>query len=465
MTLPVRKTAILDLSFALIAAILPLAIPNLESSTENRQQHEHFAVLATNEGLPGSGPIRHAEWVQDSWREERRSGWADQIEADQNAVVFLGDSIVQFGEEYLATAFPDIHIANRGISKDTTRDVLIRLHEDVLVLDPTAVVLLIGTNDIEHGAEPETIAGNLQLIFSELEKHNATMPIILCQVFPSSGQLQRPAEKIKALNALYLEISKQHPQVVYLETWPLFADGDGDARSLEFPDSLHPNEIGYTKWAAALRPIFATLGYLEKTEEPFTPEPGFESLFNGHDLTGWGYRVTPQAEIDAAKSRDARNANPPVRVFIEERTDFDGQPASPEGRYIAKNGRLVVTTPPEYRKIQKLSTTREFPGDFVLKLEFRATPNADSGIFLRGRQLQCRDYVLAGPYKDLLYYRPQEWNEITVKVTDNVAVCTCNGEVLEKAFEIPDTGPIGLEGDRGQVEYRRIRIKSFGETL
>jgi hypothetical protein len=46
-----------------------------------------------------------------------------------------------------------------------------------------------------------------------------------------------------------------------------------------------------------------------------------------------------------------------------------------------------------------------------------------------------------------------------VEVTGGVAHCTCNGELLEAALKLPNTGPIGLEGDRGQMEYRRIRIK------
>ena len=121
----------------------------------------------------------------------------------------------------------------------------------------------------------------------------------------------------------------------------------------------------------------------------------------------------------------------------------------------------MVTTPPEDRKIQQLWTTREFPDDFVLKLEFRATPNADSGVYVRGPQLQCRDYRLAGPYKELTSYKPQDWNELVVTVQDGVARATCNGEVLEAALKVPATGPIGLEGDRGQMEYRRIRIKTL----
>ena len=97
-----------------------------------------------------------------------------------------------------------------------------------------------------------------------------------------------------------------------------------------------------------------------------------------------------------------------------------------------------------------------------LKLEFRATPNADSGVYLRGPQLQCRDYGLAGPYTALKHYKPQDWNELVVTVTNGVARATCNGELLEAELKLPETGPIGLEGDRGQMEYRRIRIKRLG---
>ena len=207
-------------------------------------------------------------------------------------------------------------------------------------------------------------------------------------------------------------------------------DREGDAKKEEFPDLLHPNDAGYKKWASAIRPVLATLGFVETEMDDFKPEPGFVSLFNGKDLTGWGFKTN----------------------------NFDGKTKSDDGRYVAKNGRLVVTTPPEYSRIQQLWTTKEFPKDFTLKLEFRATPNADSGVFIRRPQLQCRDYPLAGPYKNLTNYKPQDWNEMIVVVKDGVAHCTCNGEVLEAALKVPATGPIGLEGDRGQMEYRRIRI-------
>ena len=424
---------------ALATLVLPLTNERAEAQAKPAPAAAaSFQIPATDEGLPGAGPIRRYPWFQNLWQ-KKRSGWAQQVEADQGALVFLGDSITQGWGDNFKGSFEGVKTANRGISGDTTRGMLIRLEEDVLALKPSGVVLLMGTNDLEEGAEPETIAGNLALIIAALKKHNAEMPIVLCQVFPSSASKKRPADKIKEINKLYAEAVKGDPQVTVLDTWTLFANAEGDAKKEEFPDVLHPNAAGYAKWAAALRPILATLGYLETEPDDFEPEEGFELLFNGKDLAGWG-------TIENAK-----------RGWKEE--SFDGKTESSDGRYVAKNGRLIVTTPPEGRRITQLWTTREFPKDFTLKLEFRATPNADSGIFIRKPQLQCRDYPLAGPYKDLKNYKPQDWNEVVIEVKGDTAHCTCNGEVLEAAFEVPATGGIGLEGDRGQMEYRRIRIR------
>jgi lysophospholipase L1-like esterase len=431
----------------------PTAAKNTAAQPDTR-----FEVPATDEGLPGAGPIRRYDWFRTLWR-ERRSAWARQVSQDQHAVVFLGDSITQGWGDDLSGSFPGVKIANRGIAGDTSRGVLLRLQEDVLALHPAGVVLLIGTNDLEEGAEPGTIAANLRLILAALKKHDPAMPVVLCEVFPSSVTKKRPADSIKRLNQLLKAAVRGQPQITLLDTWVLFANADGDARPEEFPDLLHPNAAGYAKWAGALHPILATLGFLDTEPDTFTPEPGFVSLFNGHDLSGWGYRPTSETDIESAKRWQASDPNAAEWPFVTEAVSFDGLNASPDGRYVAKNGRLIVTTPTEYRKIQQIWTAREFPGNFVLKLEFRATPYTDSGIYVRGPQLQCRDYLIAGPYTKLQHYRPQDWNEIVVTVKDGLAHCTCNGELLENAMPVPPTGPIGLEGDRGQMEYRRIRLQ------
>ncbi len=156
---------------------------------------------------------------------------------------------------------------------------------------------------------------------------------------------------------------------------------------------------------------------------------GFIELYNGKDLTGWGYKTGEK---------------------------FDGKMEAIDHRYTAKEGMIVVNPG---KGIRQLWTTRQFTGDFELRLEFRAAINADSGLFVLGPQLQVRDYLVAGPYKSLKKYKPQDWNEIIVIVKNKVAHCTCNGEILEAALKVPEKGGIGLEADRGQMEYRRIRLK------
>ncbi len=165
-------------------------------------------------------------------------------------------------------------------------------------------------------------------------------------------------------------------------------------------------------------------------------DAGFVSLFNGKDLSGWGYKGEASLE---------------------------GKLEATDGRYTAKDGCIVVNDFDEKKgpHLRQLWTVREFAKDFVLKLEFRAAVNADSGVFLRKPQLQCRDYLVAGPYKELKQYKAQDWNVMVVEVKDGVARCTCNGEVLEAALKLPATGPIGLEADHGQLEYRHIQIKEL----
>jgi hypothetical protein len=201
------------------------------------------------------------------------------------------------------------------------------------------------------------------------------------------------------------------------------------------------------KYAAPLASFYAALALAllpasTVRADDFTPEAGFVSLFNGKDLTGWRYMP------------DAKNG-------LKEDDKFEGKTEASDGRYSAKDG-IITVHPHDAAKgprIRQMYTTQVFPKNFTLKLEFRAEVNADSGVFIRKPQLQCRDYLVAGPYKTLKQYKPQEWNLLEIVVKDGVAHCTCNGEVLEDALKLPETGPIGLEADRGQMEYRHIQIK------
>ena len=154
--------------------------------------------------------------------------------------------------------------------------------------------------------------------------------------------------------------------------------------------------------------------------DDWQPEPGFRSPFNGRDLTGWCFRA--KADRNSPKAGEVTEM-------------FDGKTESSDaGRYSARDGVLTVNFPKGREQlISALHTVEESPRDFTLKLESRASANADSGTFIRKPQPQSRDYA--------------------------VARGTRTGEVPESEFKLPETGPIGIEGDRGRMEYRRTQIR------
>ena len=139
------------------------------------------------------------------------------------------------------------------------------------------------------------------------------------------------------------------------------------------------------RWISGILCVIA-LGVVSSVlvAEDAKPEAGVIELYNGKDLTGWGYKTGET---------------------------FDGKTESSDKRYSAKEGMIVVNPG---KGIAQLWTTAKFPNDFELRLEFRAAVNADSGLFVREPQLQVRDYLVAGPYKKLKKYKPQDWNEIVV---------------------------------------------------
>jgi lysophospholipase L1-like esterase len=204
--------------------------------------------------FPGKGPIQKADWFKKLWN-ERRGRWKAEAEKDKGAVVFVGDSITQ-GWRTLDKDFPYLKVANRGISGDTTRQVLYRIKEDVISLKPTAIVLLIGTNDLGLGGNPDDAAENIKAILTQIRKELPETPVIVCKVMPRHPQF---AEKIKRLNSLVDDFIKNDNHIIPCDTWSIFADENGGAKKEEFPDLLHPNAAGYKKWKMALDTIFEKL--------------------------------------------------------------------------------------------------------------------------------------------------------------------------------------------------------------
>jgi lysophospholipase L1-like esterase len=174
----------------------------------------------------------------------------------ENRVVFFGDSITDMWP--LETYFPGKPFVNRGIGGQTTPQMLVRFRDDVVDLQPKAVVILAGTNDIAGNTGPMTIediegnyasmaevarANGIRVVFSSvLPVHNYT---------PQSQNMfaQRSPAKILVLNQWLKNYCTTH-NLVYLDYFSALVDDKGMLKAETAEDGLHPNKVGYAVMTA-----------------------------------------------------------------------------------------------------------------------------------------------------------------------------------------------------------------------
>jgi hypothetical protein len=232
------------------------------------------------------------------------------------------------------------------------------------------------------------------------------------------------------------------------------------------------------RWGAFLGLLLVAGAAMGRDEKP---DEGFRTLFNGKDLTGWYYRGSKE--------------------------DLAGKTSTADERVQVKDGAIVMMEKDKNGKggIKDLYTKEMFGKSFHLKLEFRAGLKADSGVYVRGPQLQVRDYKRRKERPQLKKFKDDDWNTLDIIVRDGVtttsvngrqltdkdtlelkaaggkvtatlngkevdvkavqvrkgavAECLCNGEPLEVMTNIPANGGIGLQAETGKFEFRNVRVK------
>jgi lysophospholipase L1-like esterase len=166
----------------------------------------------------------------------------------ENRVVFMGDSITE-GWGKLSRFFPGKPYINRGISGQTTPQMLVRFRPDVIALKPRVVVLLAGTNDIAGNTGPMTPQMTQDNLASMVELARANgLRVVLASVLPAYDFAWRPglepAKKIAALNAWIKDYAARN-RIVYLDYYTPMADERGGLKAALTADGVHPNEAGY----------------------------------------------------------------------------------------------------------------------------------------------------------------------------------------------------------------------------
>ncbi len=169
--------------------------------------------------------------------------------AGENRVVYMGDSITDFWINNDSTFFAGKPYFDRGISGQTTGQMLLRFREDVINLKPKVVVILAGINDIAENNGPsklEDVFGNI-VSMAELAKANH-IKVVLSSVMPAFAFPWRksidPVPKVAALNEM-LKVYADKNSIVYLDYFTAMADARKGLPANLSKDGVHPNLEGY----------------------------------------------------------------------------------------------------------------------------------------------------------------------------------------------------------------------------
>lgn len=191
-------------------------------------------------------------------------------------IVFIGDSIT----EIWGYAQPDLFaggIVNRGISGQTSPQILLRFMPDVIALKPQAVHLMCGVNDIAGNTGPTTLADYQNNILAMLDLARVhDIQVILASLTPVScnwrpSAVTDPGARVRQINTWLANLASDQG-LIFADYRTVLADTSGDLRPDYHRDGLHPNQAGY----AAMKPVVENAARQVRRRCPSAPDaPGY----------------------------------------------------------------------------------------------------------------------------------------------------------------------------------------------
>ena len=220
--------------------------------------------------LAGSAMSGEAKRTEDSAitptkaNDNRQQQFLTRIKQGPVGLLFIGDSITDFwpGRAKDTWAkFAAYQPADFGISGERTENTLWHINNGVLDgIDPKAVVIMIGTNNIGHFADEkvEWAAAGVKKVVETVRSKLPKAKILLLGVFPRDVKASPMRAKVDAINDI-IKTYADGTQVQYLDIGPKFLDADGELPKDVMPDKLHPTAKGYQIWYDAMWPTLEPL--------------------------------------------------------------------------------------------------------------------------------------------------------------------------------------------------------------
>jgi len=195
-----------------------------------------------------NNPIQAQDWPQLSYYQEANKA----LETSGNTVeaVFFGDSITEGWPQFNPSFFDSNNFVGRGISGQTTPQLLLRFRQDVLDLRPKKVILLAGINDIAENTGPISLEAIMENIKGITEMAIANeVEMVLCAVLPANSFPWRPSiiptNKVIALNQMIMAYALEK-NLIYVDYYTPMVNEELGLKSTLGYDTVHPNKTGYS---------------------------------------------------------------------------------------------------------------------------------------------------------------------------------------------------------------------------
>ena len=207
----------------------------------------------------------NSDWANLGYYEKRNRelGFPDE---NEKRIVFMGDSITEEWGNLYPEFFSGNYYINRGIGGQTTPQMLIRFKPDAIDLNPHAIIILAGTNDIAGNTGPSTVKMITDNIFSMAELAIAyEIKVVLSSIlpvyqYPWVDDVLDPPSSIDSINSKIKEYV-ENKGLVYLDYYSSMVD-DQKGLKLDFTgDGVHPNEAGYRVMSAIAGEIISQVLY------------------------------------------------------------------------------------------------------------------------------------------------------------------------------------------------------------
>lgn len=180
-------------------------------------------------------------------------GWKSRVEAPPHGA---GDETSQYAY-WLMQSHPDWDVINQGVNGERSDQILARFDRDVLALEPQAVVIIAGVNDVYQGRTEGHVVGQLTAMYER--SRAAGIRVVAGSIIPYNTATADQNGRMRGINEWIRKTAADDPAIDFVDTRAAAAKPGDPDRLFESPDDLHPSPAGYRRMADAIRPVLETV--------------------------------------------------------------------------------------------------------------------------------------------------------------------------------------------------------------